>query len=256
MLKSFKSDALNVRIYESREEMGRCAASDIAKGIRGLLSRQGRANVVFAAAPSQLDMLDALVQAPGIDWGKVNAFHMDEYIGLASDAPQGFGNFLKRHLFSKLPFGSVCCIDSAAAAKDPDAECQRYSRILGLNPADIACMGIGENGHIAFNDPHAAFFDDPETVKVVDLDDKCRMQQVNDGCFGSLAAVPRRAITLTVSALMAAKNIYCVVPGESKREAVLNAVRGGISTDCPASILRAQPGATLYADMESGRDIL
>jgi glucosamine-6-phosphate deaminase len=254
LLKSFKSDALNVRIYESREEMGRCAASDIAEGLRGLLSRQGRANVIFAAAPSQLEMLDALVRAPGIDWGRVNAFHMDEYIGLACDAPQGFGNFLKRHLFSRLPFGSVCYIDSSA--KDPDAECRRYSRILQLYPADVACMGIGENGHIAFNDPHAALFDDPEAVKVVDLDEKCRMQQVNDGCFGSLAAVPRRAITLTVPALMAAKNIYCVVPGQSKREAVLRAVLGGISADCPASILRAQLNAALYADRESGCDLL
>ncbi|MDR0999905.1 MAG: glucosamine-6-phosphate deaminase [Clostridiales bacterium] len=254
LLKSFKSGKLNVRIYDKCREMGDCAAKDVVETIKSLLEKQEQVNAIFAAAPSQLDMLDALTKAEGVDWGRVNAFHMDEYIGLDADAPQGFGNFLKSNLFSKLLFKSVQYIDSAP--KNPEAECARYAQILKDNPADIVCMGIGENGHIAFNDPHVAFFDDPQLVKTVELDEKCRTQQVNDGCFEHLDEVPKKATTLTIPALINAKFIFCVVPGRLKRKAVFDTVRGEITTACPASILQTKPNATLYTDKESGWDIL
>lgn len=143
---------------------------------------------------------------------------MDEYIGLAADAPQGFGNFLRGRLFGRLPFGQVFYLDGQAA--DPQAECARYSALLAEYPVDIVCLGIGENGHIAFNDPHVARFDDPVRVKVVDLDDKCRRQQVHDGCFASLGQVPTHALTLTIPALTAASGMYCIVPAQTKARAV------------------------------------
>ena len=175
---------------------------------------------------------------------------MDEYIGLAADAPQGFGNFLRGRLFGRLPFGQVFYLDGQAA--DPQAECARYSALLAEYPADIVCLGIGENGHIAFNDPHVARFDDPVRVKVVDLDDKCRRQQVHDGCFASLGQVPTHALTLTIPALTAAPGMYCIVPAQTKARAVHDTVYGEITTACPASILRTKTGAKLYLDPDSG----
>lgn len=173
-----KQDELAVEQYASRKAMGEAAAKEVAAKIAGLQREKESVNIIFAAAPSQNEFLEALIAAPGIDWRRVNGFHMDEYIGLAADAPQGFGNFLRGRLFGRLPFGQVFYLDGQAA--DPQAECARYSALLAEYPADIVCLGIGENGHIAFNDPHVARFDDPVRVKVVDLDDKCRRQQVHD----------------------------------------------------------------------------
>jgi glucosamine-6-phosphate deaminase len=254
MLKLFQSDNLRVKISEDRSQMGACAAADIAACIAALLDKKDKINMIFAAAPSQTDMLNALVKAEGIDWTRVSAFHMDEYIGLQADAPQGFGNFLSRYLFSKLPFGNVYYIGTNIS--DVETECERYATLLRDHPADIVCMGIGENGHIAFNDPHAANFNDTRIVKVVDLDERCRLQQVNDGCFAALDDVPKRAITLTIPTLIHAEHIFCVVPGELKRDAVTQTVRGEISTACPSTILRRVPHAILYTDEQSGRDLL
>ncbi len=254
IIKTGKSDLLIYKVYENREEMGRAAAAEAAKTIKRLLAEKDEINIIFAAAPSQNEFLTALLADKEVDFSRINAFHMDEYIGLPSDAPQGFGNFLKRALFDKAPFKTVNLIDSSAI--DANAECERYSELLRQKPCDIVCMGIGENGHIAFNDPHVADFDDPETVKVVSLDEVCRMQQVNDGCFARLEDVPKYALTLTIPALLAPEYIFCVVPAKTKANAVKATVNGPVSASCPATALRRHKKAVLYADKDSAAGIL
>jgi glucosamine-6-phosphate deaminase len=210
--------------------------------------------MIFAAAPSQNEFLASLVRFPGIAWDRVNAFHMDEYVGLPVRAPQGFGNFLRERLFGKVPFKAVYYLDGNSG--DLKSECYRYSTLLRKNPVDIVCMGIGENGHIAFNDPHSTRFNDLEQVKLVSLDSQCRTQQVHDGCFEQLADVPTHALTLTVPALMRAEFVYCVVPGNTKEPAVYRTVREVVSESCPASVLRTCPNAVLYTDADSGKRLI
>ncbi|GAB1481547.1 glucosamine-6-phosphate deaminase [Treponema sp.] len=202
--------------------------------------------MVFAAAPSQNEFLEALLAIPGIPWELVVAMHMDEYIGLPKDSTQRFSVFLDDRIFSKVKFKQVHRLNSSTA--DPGAECKRYARILESNKVDIVCMGVGENGHIAFNDPPVADFNDPELVKVVLLERSCREQQVHDGCFVNLEAVPTHAMTLTIPALFGAAHLVCVVPGPLKAQAVRAMLRGEISTACPASILRKHPNARLFLD--------
>ena len=229
--------------------MGEYSAKEAAKEINRQIAEKGEINMIFAAAPSQNDFLKALIADTSIDWTKIHAFHMDEYIGLAADAPQGFGNFLKNAIFGRVPFASVDYID--CTAKDPEAECERYSALLNANKCDIIIMGIGENGHIAFNDPHVADFNDKKTVKVVSLDETCRMQQVNDGCFASIDDVPKFALTLTIPTLVAAESVFCIVPAKTKANAVKRTLCGDINEECPATILRRHDNATLYLDNDS-----
>ena len=241
---------MDIRIFETREEMGTAAALDIEHAIADVLSKKQSCNMIFAAAPSQNEVLAALVKSESIEWSRVNAFHMDEYIGLPSHAPQGFANFLRRALFEKVPLGSVNCMDSTA---QPEEETTRYSSLILENPCDIVVLGIGENGHLAFNDPHVALFDDPLTVKIVELDLVCRTQQVHDGCFETLDQVPEKAITLTIPALLRARKAFCIVPGKAKAMAVRNTVQGEICESCPACVLRRHPDAVLYLDKDSGQ---
>lgn len=247
-MKEFKKENLTVFSFDTRSEMGRAAAADIEKAIARVLEKKEQCNMIFAAAPSQNEVLAALAESKNIEWSRVNAFHMDEYIGLSADAPQGFANFLRAALFNKVPFASVNCLDSTA---DPSEEIERYSRLLRENPTDIVVMGVGENGHIAFNDPHVAHFDDPALVKTVDLDQTCRMQQVHDGCFKSLDEVPEMALTLTIPALTAAKEAYCIVPGPTKAAAIAAMLEGPVTEECPATILRRHDAAVLYLDADS-----
>lgn len=240
---------MKVKIYETRDEMGKGAADDIANAIKKLLAEKEEINMIFAAAPSQNDMLLHLCEKDEIEWKRINAFHMDEYIGLSADAPQCFSNFLKKYIFDLKPFKSVNLIN--AAATNPETECERYTKLLKENPVDIVCMGIGENGHIAFNDPHVAEFDDKMVVKPVKLDEICRNQQVNDGCFETIDEVPQYAITLTIPTLISAKYNFCVVPAKTKAVAVKNTVEGEISEACPASILRNKDNAIMYCDADS-----
>ena len=249
LTKEFKKDCLFARAYDSRAAMGEAAAHDCAAKLRELLAKKSEVNVIFAAAPSQNEMLASLIREPGIDWSRVNAFHMDEYVGLPADAPQGFGNFLRDRIFSKLPFKSVSYLNGQCA--DREAECARYSSLLRLNPVDIVCMGIGENGHIAFNDPPVADFRDPRLVKVVALDEVCRNQQVHDGCFKTLADVPTHAFSLTVPALMKGAYLYCVVPAATKAEAVRRMLTWDVSEACPATALRRHENSFLYLDADS-----
>ena len=248
LTKTFKADMLSVNVYDTRKNMGEAAAADIAACIKKLLAEKDEIYMIFAAAPSQNEMLEALVADPEVEWNKVHALHMDEYVNLPADAPQGFGNFLRRAIFDKVPFASVNLIGTDA---DSEATCARYDALLTEHPVDIVCMGIGENGHIAFNDPHVADFNDPLKIKKVDLDQKCRQQQVNDGCFQSIDQVPTHALTLTIPTLYNVENVFCVVPAPSKAEAVKNTVTGPVSEVCPASILRKHANATLYVDADS-----
>ena len=248
-MRTFKKDLLNVNIYETREEMGNAAARDIKARILSLLQTRETINMIFAAAPSQNEVLYALATDKEIPWNRINAFHMDEYIGLSADAPQGFGNFLKEHIFGLADFKSVSYIDITAS--DAEKECKRYAELLAKYPTDIVVMGIGENGHIAFNDPPVADFNDPKAVKSVELDEICRNQQVNDGCFAKIDDVPKTAITLTVPTLFAGDHLFCIVPAKTKANAVKECLTGEIGEHCPASILRLQEHAVLYLDKAS-----
>ena len=248
-MKAFEKDKLKVEIYDTRAEMGNAAARDIKAKIAQLLAEKREINMIFAAAPSQNEVLAALADDGQIEWNRVNAYHMDEYIGLSADAPQGFGNFLKAHIFGRAPFKSVHYIDCTAA--DPEKEAARYEKLLGDNPPDIVVMCIGENGHIAFNAPPVADFKDARGAKVVKLDEVCRNQQVHDGCFARLEEVPKYAITLTVPTLVSAPWLFCIVPAKTKANAVKECLTGEIGEHCPASVLRLQENAVLYLDKDS-----
>ena len=248
-MRSMQKDLLTVNIFSTRAEMGKAAAGDIKACMLSLLEEKDTVNMIFAAAPSQNEVLAALVADTDIPWSRVNAFHMDEYVGLSPDAPQGFGNFLKAHIFGQVPFRSVHYIDISAS--DAEEECARYSALLQQYPTDIVVMGIGENGHIAFNDPPVADFNDPLAVKPVTLDDVCRNQQVHDSCFSHIDDVPQRAMTLTVPTLFAGKHLFCIVPAKTKAPAVYATLYGEISEKCPATILRRHQSAFLYLDGDS-----
>ncbi|MBR4895747.1 MAG: glucosamine-6-phosphate deaminase [Clostridia bacterium] len=252
-MKAFVKDRLTVRILKSREEMGKNAARDIAAEMRRLLAERDEINMIFAAAPSQNETLAALAIEEGIDWCRVNAFHMDEYVGLPGGAPQSFAAYLGEHLFDLVPLKSVHLIDPT---EDADREAERYAALLEEYPVDITVLGIGENGHIAFNDPGVADFRDPLAVKKVPLDEVCRMQQVHDGCFPALADVPEYALTTTIPSLTRAGAMFCSVPASSKADAVFRTVTGPISEECPATILRTHPHAILYCDPDSGEKLL
>lgn len=243
---------LRVRTFATGVTLGQAAARDIAAAMRARLAVAAGVRMIFAAAPSQQEMIDTLIAEPGIDWRRVTAFHMDEYIGLAADAPQRFAVWLRRRLFDRVPFAAAHPI---LPAPDPHAAAERYAALLHPAPVDIVCLGIGVNGHIAFNDPPVADFTDPLDVKIVELDQTCRRQQVDDGCFADLASVPRRAITLTIPRLLRADRLFCVVPGSHKRDAVTRTLYGPITTACPASVLRQHLDCTLYLDAESDPDV-
>lgn len=240
--------ALRPRTFPDRTSLGRSAAADVAAELRERLARQDRVRMVFAAAPSQQEMLTALREADGIDWTRVEAFHMDEYLDLPAEAPQRFANWLRSAIFDHLPFAGAHLIQPGP---DPERTAQDYASALAAGPIDIVCLGIGQNGHLAFNDPPVADLEDPLDVKVVELDDVCRRQQVDDECFDSLDDVPHRAITLTIPRLLAADRLFCVVPGAAKRDAVEKALTEPVSARHPATALRTHPDVTLYVDADS-----
>jgi glucosamine-6-phosphate deaminase len=253
LIHSFFVDKLKVDVYDSRQTMGEAAGKYAVEVIKDLLSKKDEIYIIFAAAPSQNEFLQYVSEAPGIDWGRIHALHMDEYIGLPEDAPQGFGNFLRRAIFDKVPFASVDYIYADESIEDT---CARYTAILEKHPVDIVFMGIGENGHIAFNDPGFADFDDPLAIKKVALDEKCRNQQVHDGCFASLDRVPKYALTLTVPTLFKADKLICVVPAPTKADAVRATVCGPVTEACPATIMRLHNDARMFVDSDSGKYIL
>ncbi|MCL2285132.1 MAG: glucosamine-6-phosphate deaminase [Firmicutes bacterium] len=250
-MKKIQKEQLNIQVYETRAEMGKAAAEDLACKLRELLATRENLRIIFASAPSQNEFFAHLATIHDIDFSRITAFHLDEYIGLAADAPQGFGNFLKDRLFSKILPGKIHFFNGQA--ENPEAECERYAALINEAPIDIVCMGIGENAHIAFNDPPVADFNDPKLVKIVELDEICRQQQVNDGCFPTFDDVPTHAVTLTIPAIIGGETIFCMVPGPTKANAVYNSLEKEISTEYPASILRKKQGATLYLDKDSSK---
>jgi len=240
---------LRVEVHPDREAIGRAAARVVAEEISRLIARDGRAAVVFASAVSQNEFLAALRATPGIDWPKVTAFHLDEFVGVGADHPASFRRFLRDRLFAHVPLGAFHGLDGQA--KDLAAECARYAALLLSQAPALAVLGIGENGHLAFIDPPLCDFAEPRDVRVVELDLRSREQQVHDGSFARLEDVPRRALSLTVPCLMRVPRAVCIVPGPAKRAAVQAAVEGPLTTACPASVLRRHPDATLFLDTAS-----
>jgi glucosamine-6-phosphate deaminase len=244
----FAADRLGVEVHPSPAVLGQVAAAAAAEYLRGVIAFRGSARVIFACAASQNSFLAALVddQANPVDWSRVTAFHMDEYVGITADHPQSFRRYLRDHLLAHVEVGTFHPL--GGEVPDGDAECARYSGLLAEQPIDLICMGIGENGHIAFNDPSVADFEDPLRAKRVKLDDACRQQQVNDGCFPTNALVPPYALTLTIPVFRSARRLSIHVVGPRKARAIGAALSGPIETACPASILRLHPNATLYLD--------
>ena len=244
-MRKITKEKLQVRIYENRSLLGADAAESVSEKIRELMGSKENVNIIFASAPSQNEFLANLIGKP-VNWSRINAFHMDEYVGLDKEASQGFGNFLKEHLFDKVSCREVHYLNGNA--DNSEDECKRYSALLEKYPADIVCLGIGENTHLAFNDPHVADFNDVKIVKVVDLDADCRIQQVNDGCFEQIEQVPTHALTLTIPALFKAHYAYAVVPGKFKANAIYHTIKSEIGEEHPSTILRKHPNAVLFID--------
>ncbi|HXY40118.1 MAG TPA: 6-phosphogluconolactonase, partial [Vicinamibacteria bacterium] len=240
---------LRVEVHPDRGAMGREAARVVAEEIRRLLARDDRAAVIFASAVSQNEFLAALRAHPGIDWPKVTAFHLDEFVGTGAAHPASFRRFLRDRLFAHVPVGAFHGLDGQA--DDLAAECARYAGLLRAEEPALAVLGIGENGHLAFIDPPLCDFQEPQDVRVVDLDLRSREQMVHDGAFPRLEEVPGRALSLTVPRLMRVPRAVCIVPGPAKRAAVQAAVEGPLTTACPASVLRRHRDCTLFLDPAS-----
>jgi|SRR5665213_2314593 len=245
----FSSGLLQVEIHRTRLELGRAAGVAIAGHLRQLLRRQAHVRAIFACAPSQNEFLMTLRSQLGIAWQRLTIFHMDEYVGIPGTHQASFRSYLHEHLTSHITPEKV--YELAGDAADMSAECNRYTSLLQQAPIDIVCLGVGENGHLAFNDPSVADFRDPCAVKVVPLDGTCRKQQINDGCFDALDLVPSYALTLTLPTLLAGARLFCIVPGLRKAAAVKATLLGPVSTACPASILRHHQSTTLYLDSDS-----
>ncbi len=254
LLARFQVDALEVEIHETRAHAGRAAAKGVASAIARTLAQKNQVNIVFAAAPSQDEFLAGLVADATIDWSRATAYHMDEYLGLAADHPASFRRYLNERLFRhKASLGLAARLIPGEKVDRPLFTCADYESLLLQTPPDMICAGIGENGHLAFNDPPVADFLDPVLVKVVRLDAACRLQQVNDGCFEQLADVPTHAYTITIPVFLRAPVISVVAPGPRKAQAVLATLRGPVTEACPATALRGCAGAKLYLDRDSAR---
>lgn len=245
------ADDLVAFVYSNRELMGIAAADHVAGHLQRLLADRDEVRIIVGSAPSQDDFFEFLTAPDNlerVDWGRVVVFHMDEYVGLPADHPQSFRMYQEIHLLSKVEPKAFHGIRGEAV--DVKEECARLTALLTDGPIDLVCLGIGENGHLAFNDPPAPF-DDPEWVKVVELDAMCRQQQVNDGCFPTVDDVPRHAITLTLRPFKEAVKLSGVVPGPTKADAVAATLNGPIGEDCPATIMRTHPDARLFLDADS-----
>ncbi|MBU2906116.1 MULTISPECIES: glucosamine-6-phosphate deaminase [Arenibacter] len=248
MEKSFQIENLAVKTYGETKAMGEAAADYVAGKLQTAISEKGAANLILATGASQFSFLEAL-QTREIDWKKITVFHLDEYKGLSESHPASFRKYLKERILNRVAPKKIYFLNGDA--ENLQLEINKYEEALQLHPIDIACIGIGENGHIAFNDPAVADFKDPKLVKVVELDEACRNQQLGEGWFPTFADVPKEAVTLTITAIMNCKAISCVVPDERKAQAVYNSLYGDISTSCPASILRTHPETVLFLDKGS-----
>jgi glucosamine-6-phosphate deaminase len=244
-MKEIKTENLNVKIFVNKDEMGKAAAISVAEKLNAAISEKGFANLILATGASQFQFLEHL-QKQAIDWKKITVFHLDEYKDMQVTHPASFRKYLKERILDKVQPKEVYYLNGDAP--DVEAEVLHYENLLKEHPIDVGCIGIGENGHIAFNDPPVADFNDPKLVKVVELDEPCRNQQLGEGWFPTLDDVPTHALSLTITAIMNCKHISCVVPDERKAEAVFNTLNAEISTACPATILRTHPDCILYLD--------
>ena len=243
---------LRMQVYSSREAAGAAAARDAAAAMRQQAAVRDSIGVIFATGASQMATLNALTAISGLPWEKVLGFHMDEYIGISPDHPASFRRYLRERLTSRVPMRYFLGVNGN---NDPAEECRAYSEALRLAEPQLCLLGIGENGHLAFNDPGEADFQDPADMKVVSLDDACRAQQAAEGWFPSLNEVPGKALTLTIPALLRAPKLIVSVPGPRKAAIVRRTIEEPISTACPATILRTHPDATVYLDLESAAEL-
>jgi len=250
-LRTFTVDALAVRVYRDAGELSRAAAAEVREHLHLTIARQGGARVILATGNSQLQFLDDLVRLGGVDWPRVTCFHMDEYLGMAPEHPASFVRYLHEKVESRVKPGAFHFL--RGDAPDADGECARYEALLRERPIDLCCLGVGENGHLAFNDPPVADFADTRWVKVVPLDETNRRQQFGYGWFKSLDEVPRFGITLTVPALVTARKVICLAPGPAKAQIVQRLLREPVGHDCPASCLRMQPQAALLLDADAAQ---
>jgi glucosamine-6-phosphate deaminase len=240
---------LNIEIHPDRAKLGAAAAARASLILRGAIAENGSARIILASSPSQNEFLASLTCAPEIDWSRVTIFHMDEFVGMPSFHHASFRKYQIEHVLMRVRAAAFHGL--RGEDQDPFAECSRYSYLLSEAPIDLACMGIGENAHITFSDSPDANFEDPRAIRAVQLDGMSRQQQVNNGCFPDLAAVPAQAITLTYQTLMAAKSIIGIVPGAHKARAVKATLHDPVSPSRPATILRSHPSAVLYLDEDS-----
>src|SRR5690554_3209273 len=247
-MKEFTVDKLKVKVFETESSAGEASAKFVSEQLNKVIQTKGSANLILATGASQFAFIEVLQKLP-IDWSKITVFHLDEYKGLPETHPASFRKYLKERILNKVNPAKVYYINGDAP--DIEEEVKRYEQLLKEHPIDVACIGIGENGHIAFNDPGVADFNDPKLVKIVELDEACRKQQLGEGWFPTFDDVPTHAITLTITAIMGCKTISCVVPDERKAEAVYNTLNAEISTACPATILRQHPDTVLYLDKGS-----
>jgi glucosamine-6-phosphate deaminase len=245
----FQVDALSVRPYNSEAELAQDAAQLAQEHLQSILAQQGTATVILATGNSQIKFLEALIALEGVDWSRVTCFHLDEYLGIDANHPASFRRYLRERVEDRVKLKRFHYIEGDTL--QPLAECDRYTRLLLAQPIDLCCLGLGQNGHLAFNEPSVADFNDERSVKLVKLEQSTRQQQVDGGYFASLDAVPQYAFTLTISTICAAKKIFCLVPGKRKAPAVKEMLQGVVQPDYPASVLRTQATATLFLDADS-----
>ncbi len=248
-----KKDNLDIHIYQDKDELGKASAKFVTEKLRDAIYENGKASLILATGASQFEFLEYL-QKQKIEWNRITVFHLDEYKGINENHPASFRKYLKDRILKKVQPKQVYYLNGDEP--DIESETRHYEKLLREHPVDIACIGIGENGHIAFNDPPVADFNDPRLVKVVELDDACRNQQLGEGWFPTFDDVPTHALTLTIPAIMNSKIISCVVSEERKAQAVFNALNNEISTACPASILRKHPAAVLHLDTAAALKIM
>lgn len=248
-IKTFTAGVLPVRVYPSQAELSTDVAQIVRDHFAATIAGQGSAAAIMATGNSQIQFLDKLVALGGVDWSKVTLFHMDEYLGIDANHKASFRRYMRERVQSRVQPGHFHFLEGDVDL--PLDEVARYTALLKAQPIDLCCMGVGENGHLAFNDPPVARFDDPHLVKLVKLDDACKWQQVNEGHFPSLEAVPPYAFTLTIPALLLAKKVICIAPEKRKSKPVKAMLEGPVTTDCPASILQRQAHATVFLDVDS-----
>ena len=248
-VKTFQTDALPVRVYAREADLAQDVAGIVQQHLQATLAAQGSAACILATGNSQIKFLEALIALGGVDWSRVTLFHMDEYLGIDAGHKASFRRYMRERVESRVHPKKFNYLEGDVLL--PLDECARYTKLLQAQPIDLCCLGVGENGHLAFNDPPVANFQDPHLVKLVKLDEACRMQQVGEGHFPNLDAVPQYAFTLTIPALCSAKKMICISPEKRKARAVHGALRGPVSPACPASVLRTQPHATLFLDGDS-----